>query len=668
MNKAMSERQGLLFQPLVDTGDWKPSEELPDLSRHKNIWLDMESTGKRKHKDLPCGIAIATAEGASYLPTGHLEGGNLDEEKVRRWAKAELRNKRIGNLNTGFDAEILLNWGVDLEAQGCTLHDVAHAAALLNENRYGGFNLNDLGLEYTGQTKVDTGIRPADFHRVHSSLVGSYAENDAIVARNIDLAQQPLLEADDLCRVMDLEDRLIWANNHMERSGMRLDMPKLDQWRLEMNEEYSTLVMRVWMETGVKLHPNIVGDWGRLFDKRGLKRNETGEVKFPKGRPLCEAYNVESYTEEVLHNIKDEFVQAGLRMRRLSSLRSKYIDKYWKAQIEGVLHYSLYQLRAGEDDFGTVVGRYSSANVNIQQVFKPTNQYGKFCDCGCIRSLQEDAKNHKANCLGIHYGIRELMIPDDGFDMCAVDGSQLQFRLFAHYSNDPDLIAAYQRDLHLKPGEKPIDFHQLVAIMFELERQAAKHSNFAMILGMGRQTLADRCGLSCTCQSPSYWARQASGAKRDKSHIFGVNSNHSSACPARKSNDNGDKYEEKFPAAKALMTQISELAEHRGYIKTLLGRRRRYKEGDKFYSAFAGLLQGSEADVVKSKIITLYNERKTVGIHKLRAPVHDEVVLDIEKSELARSRFAEVCKIQEVPLKVPLIWSAGFGKNWAQCH
>lgn len=660
MTKEMSERQGLLFQPIADTGSWKPSEELPDLSRHKDVWLDLEATGKRKHKDLPCGIAIATTEGASYLPTGHLEGGNLDPDKVKRWAKTELRNKRIGNLNTGFDAEILLNWDVDLEAQGCTLHDVAHAAALLNENRYGGFNLNDLGLEYTGQQKVDTGIRPADFHRVHSSLVGPYAINDAVVARDIDLAQRPLLAVDDLGRVMDLEDRLIWANNHMERSGMRLDMPKLDQWRIDMAEEYSGLVMKVWMETGVKLRPNIVGSWGELFDKRGLKRNETGEVKFPKNRPLCEAYNVESYTEEVLKSIKDEFVQAGLRMRRLSSLKSKYIDKYWKAQIDGVLHYSLYQLRAGEDDFGTVVGRYSSANVNIQQVFKPSNQYGKFCDCGCPKHFQEDISHHKPDCLGVLYTIRALMIPDEGFDMFAVDGSQLQFRLFAHYSGDADLIGVYN-------NQPDVDFHQMVANLFSLERQAAKHNNFAMILGMGREKLAQRCGLACTCQSPAYWARPAGGG-RDKDRVFGNNNNHAATCPARRSNDQGDSYAEKFPAAGALMEKITALAEQRGFIKTLLGRRRRYKPGDKFYSAFAGLLQGSEADMVKSKIITLYNERKTIGIHKLRCTVHDEVVGDIEKSAKAKKRFEEVSQLAEIPLKVPMLWNAGYGNNWAQCH
>jgi DNA polymerase-1 len=257
------------------------------------------------------------------------------------------------------------------------------------------------------------------------------------------------------------------------------------------------------------------------------------------------------------------------------------------------------------------------------------------------------------------------MIPDPGFDMCAVDGSQLQFRLFAHYSDDLDLISAYQRDLHLAPGEKPVDFHQMVAGLFNLERQAAKHNNFGMILGMGREKLAIRCNLACTCQPSSYWARTAN---RDKAHIFGNNNNHSSACPARKSNNQGDQYEEKFPAAKALMTKISYLAEHRGWIKTLLGRRRRYHEGDRFYSAFAGLLQGSEADVVKEKIITLYKERTTVGIHCIRCPVHDEIVLDLEKSKTARKRFDEVCKIQEIPLKVPMVWSAGFGKNWMECH
>jgi len=189
-----------------------------------------------------------------------------------------------------------------------------------------------------------------------------------------------------------------------------------------------------------------------------------------------------------------------------------------------------------------------------------------------------------------------------------------------------------------------------------------------MVLGMGREKLANRLGLSCDCQHPSWWARPMAGGKRSREHIFGINSNHAGKCPARKANTLADKYEEQFPAAKNTMQVIMNLAEHRGWIKTLLGRRRRYQEGDRFYSAFAGLLQGSEADVVKSKILTLYDNRKTIGIGCLRAPVHDEVVGDIEKDPRAKERFREACAESEISLKVPMIWNAEYGPNWKACH
>lgn len=642
MAKTLRGQQGL-FEPMQDTGDWAPPSQLPDLSRHKEVWLDCETTGNNKRKDKPVGIAIATTEGGTYLPFGHREGGNLDEALIKRWAETELRGKRIANLNTGFDADTMLNWGVDLEAQGCTLHDVAHTAALLNENRYGGFNLDDLGKEYVGRGKEDShGIKPENYWKAHSSLIGPYAIGDALLARDVDIAQRPFVAADDLGQVERLEDELIWANNFMERCGMRMDVPKLEDWRRALDEEYSELAMRIWSETGVKMYPNKQTSWSALFDKCGLKRNATGETKL-KGK--YEVVDVESYTDDFLKKVQQPLVQFGLRMRRLSSLKSKYLDKYWKAMVDGVLYYHLYQLRAGEDDYGTVVGRWSSANVNVQQVFKVENQIKRFGD---------------------GYIIRELMIPDDGFDMFSTDGSQLQFRLFAHYSRDPCLIDAYKNN----PNQ---DFHDLVAELFHLDRQAAKHNNFGKVLGMGNEKLCDRLGLSCTCKPRSWWSRETrAGLEKEekREHLFGINSNHASGCRAREGNSMATKYDEEFPAAKQLMEEITALADPdkgRGYIKTLLGRRRRYKRGDKFYSAFAGLLQGSEADVVKKLVNHVYKERKTVGVHKLRAPVHDEIVGDIDPDPVLKARYKELCAEERIPLKVPLIWKTGYGRNWKEC-
>jgi len=383
---------------------------------------------------------------------------------------------------------------------------------------------------------------------------------------------------------------------------------------------------------------------------------------------------IKGYTDEFLRgSIKKHgypLMKAGLAMRRLDSLQTKYLDKYWNVLQGDLVPFSLYQLRALEEDYGTLVGRYSSANVNIQQVFKPGNQKDKFCSCGAAKDAP-----HLSDCFGQSYIIRELVIPDYDCILAATDGSQLQFRAFAHYSKDPDLIAAYLKNWD-------VDFHQMVADLFQLTRQAAKHNNFAMVLGMGREKLADRMGLSCNCRPREWWSRLVRmklGREEKMEHIFGINHNHGERCPARKSNDLADEYEREFPAAKKTMERVTKCAEGRdrkdeegrGFVRSLMGRRCRYVEGDKFYSAFAALLQMSEADLVKSKINTLYKNRETIGIKKMRFPVHDEVVKDIYKDNQDRNlrRLNECCNgiVEEgVKMRVPMIWETKVGANWGQ--
>lgn len=647
--------------------DWAPPSSFPDLSGDKRVWLDLETDGVDKRKSKPVGIALSTETKSWYFPFAHEGGGNLDEDNVRRWAKDQLRNKRIANLNTGFDAAVARNWDLDLEAQGNKIHDVAHAAALLNERRYGGFNLDDLGHEYVDRGKVESDVKPEDIHKVHSSLVGPYAEGDTALARDIDLKQISMMEVEDLMRVMDMEDRLLWANNHMERSAARLDVPKLTSWIDELDQEYSEAIMKIWTSTGVKLRPNAADSWDELFTVLGVQKPEytgTKEKKIVKSQGkfgvsfMKTVPKPSGFTGEFLFKVENELVALGLRGRRIDSLQSKYFKKYDKARKEDILGFNLYQLRAGEEDFGTVVGRYSSSNINVQQVFKPENQIRRFGD-GHI--------------------VRELFIPDEGFDMFAADGSQLQFRLFAHYSQDPELLAAYQRDLHLKPGDKAVDFHEMVATLFVLTRQAAKHNNFAMVLGMGNEKLCDRLGKSCICginwltrRNKAIVARR-NGERYDPSNSFAENANHRKDCPAIEGNKMAADYNEKFPAAKRTMKEVTEVAQTRGYLKTLLGRRQRFVvNGEvvnhKFYSGFASLLQGSEADVVKTKILTLYDNMHSIGIHKLRFPVHDELVGDILREEESRKRLREALAEQELKLSVPIIWNMDIGLNWAEAH
>lgn len=610
-------KQEALFDSLpAPAGSWSPPGTLPEIrGKFKQIGYDVESTGKKKFRDKKVGIAIATPDGKKYyLPHGHEGGGNLDRDLVNRWAKAELRDVQLVGLNIGFDAELTLRDGVDLEAQGCVLRDVAHSAALLNEQRYGGFNLNDLGLEYVSRGKQELSIPPDRISKVHSSFVGPYAENDAALALDICKVQEPLLAKEDLTRVQDLEDQLIWVNNHMERSGARIDQSKLQRWVDESKERYGQLILDVWRDTRIRVNPNSTDDLAALFRQQGLSM----PVATPEG----------TWTKQFLAKVAktNDAVAKALKARQIDSLRSKYLVKYLKAlEPGGILRFSLYQLRASEEAYGTVTGRYSSANINVQQVFKPERQLEEFGD---------------------EYIVRELFIPDDDCEEFAGDASQIEFRLFGHYSGSDRLINTYTNN-------PEIDFHQMVADMLGQKRSEAKHNNFGKLYGMGRVKLARRLGLSCNCGCPEKYAWD--------------NSRHTTGCPMIRANEIADQYDRQFPEAKRLMNTAMRLAEQRGYVKTLLGRRRRYPDKQNLHSALNAVIQGSAADVFKLKILALYRDRHTIGIHKLRFPVHDEEVGDIYKVPGVRQRLEEAFAESVIPLKVPILWDIGYGANWREC-
>lgn len=638
--------QYFLFGNTGEVSSWKPPTELPNLEGVKEIAFDTETTGKDKRKDSPIGFSGYTPDGVKfYAPWGHA-GGNLNPENVKRWAKDQLRNKKLIGLNIGFDAEMMLRFGVDLEAQGCQLYDVSHGAALLNENRYSGFNLNDLGSEYCGISKTGETLDKSRMPDYHSSMVGDYAEDDAQLTWDVYAAQRPLIEKDALGKVDDLEAKLIWANNHMERSGARLDVPKLEQFGLDLQNELSALTIKIWAATGVRLDPNKNDTWDRLFIALGRDPNKVlnDDLK-----------SASSYTEDFLKTFKDEHTTAGLRCRRLLSLKSKYLDKYESTRKGDFLPFDLFQLRAGEEEKGTVVGRYSSARVNIQQVFKVENQVKRFGD---------------------GYIIRELMIPDDGYEMFAWDGSQLQFRLFAHLSQDKDIISAYHEGYNRwMQGGKDVDFHQMVADLFGLSRQNAKTNNFALVMGMGRAHLANNLGKGCNCQTEEYW-KFVAGREFDPSKDYAKADNHADDCPAVEANKLVDEYEASFPSAKKTMEMVVKFAKKQGHVPTLLGRRRHYAESEyrngfrqktRYYKALASWLQGSEADIVKSKILRVYNERHNIGIHKMRMPVHDEMTGDIDPDPKWKVLAREVLNIQEIPCRVPITWADEYGANWRAC-
>lgn len=587
-------KQGsLLSQVVPDTG-WRPPETLRPLDdRFKRIGFDSEWDGVDwLGRDKPIGYSLALEDGSRYyLPFGHQGGGNLDKGMVLRYLKKELRGKTLVTLSGKGDIHMSRKDGLDLEAMGCKINEVQHKAALLSDQRRS-FKLEDMAFDFLGKKKVE--IDRSRIWELPSFEVGPYAEEDAGLTLELDDALQPKIDAENLNRVLTLEDKLIWCTCEMERNGVPLNQDLMHRWKGKIRHRFEDIVMMISKQTGLRVNPNSGTDLAKLFNTLSIPYGRTQATeKFPQGQP--------SFTDEFLETINNETVALCREGRSLDSLSSKYVGKYLKSLRDGILYYQLHQLK-GDEEYGTISGRYSSSKVNIQQVFDPERQADKF--------------GHR------DYIIRYLFLPGLGMLWVKADASQIEFRLFVHYSRSKRLIDAYNNN-------PDIDFHEQVAELCSLGRKAAKNINFGMLYGMGRDKLARQLGLTRLESDPIFRA-----------------------------------YNYRFPETRALMNEVMGVAKDRGYIMTLLGRRARFPDGEYLHAALNRALQGSAADILKLKTLEVYDLRRELEI-LMRLTVHDEFDVDAPSVEHAL-RLKEVLEapIPGLSIRVPIKWDISVGKSW----
>jgi len=596
--------QPTLFQldGLDEETEWRPPQTLPDLSRYDEVWVDFETTGTNVASDRPVGIAIATPDDrAYYLPFRH-RGGNLDEHTVQRWASRELRDKTLIGSWMKFDAHISRNWGVPFQDMNVRLRDIQHQACLLNERRRKS-GLDLLAKEILGEQKLDLPFDKGQMARAHSSLVGPYAEQDVRLTRRLDLAMRPMIEKEDLGRVLALEDSLIEVVVEMEANAAPLDIEKLERWCVDVRAQRDAGLKALRDLAGFPVNPDSHPDLMRLFAKWGLQT------------PIDEVDGRPTFAAAYLLPMKDQHpgVALVLRTRALSSLLSKFLDKYSKVVgPDGRLRYNLHQLRA--DDYGTITGRFSAADENIQQVYHPENQEKKL---GTREFL-----------------VRELFIPEPGKLWVSADAAQIEYRIFASLAANPDVLAAFAKD-------PDADFHQLVTDMVRslampsASRKYVKNVNFAKIFGAGTKKI-----------------RRMLGCSMDEAQAF------------------IDAYDQAFPEVGPLIRSVEQAIRRRhrtegcGYVRTLTGRRRRYPDLDRLHSGLNAFIQGTAADINKIKLRAVYDERKRLDL-TMRFTVHDELDGDIGTPAKARELQRLLNEPALPDLKVPIRWGVGIGPNWA---
>ena len=265
----------------------------------------------------------------------------------------------------------------------------------------------------------------------------------------------------------------------------------------------------------------------------------------------------------------------------------------------------------------TATGRLSSSNPNLQNI--------------PVRG--DDGKE-----------IRKAFIPEPGCLYFSADYSQIELRLMAHLSADPHMLAAFAEgdDIHAATAAKI--YHKPLEDVTRDERRKAKTANFGIIYGISAFGLAERMGVSRT--------------------------------EAKELIDN---YFATYPGIRAFMEESKEKARQKGYIETLLGRRRYLADilsknatvrGYAERNAINAPIQGSAADIIKIAMIRIFRRFKAEGIRsKMILQVHDELNFSVIPEERERVRQIVIEEMEGAyPLSVPLKADYGWGDNWLEAH
>ena len=607
--------------------EWVRPTEFPDLRQVDEIAIDLETkdpTLKLKGSGSVIGdgdvvgISVATTHYKGYFPIAHEGGGNMDRKQVLSWLKDILESDAIKIFhNAIYDVCWLRRLGFKINGDiVCTMI----AAAVTDENRFR-YDLNSLSWHYLGYGKNERalveaaegwGIDPkAEMYKLPAMHVGAYAERDAEVTLGLWQELKKEIIHQDLEDIFDLETELFPCLVDMRFKGVRVDVARAHQMKKDFIKEENELLNKIELETNIRPQIWAARSVANVFDTLKIPYERTVKTSAP------------SFTKNFLQHHEHPVVRMIAQAREINKAHTTFIDSILRYEHKGRIHAEINQLRS--DNGGTITGRFSYQNPNLQQIPARNKDLGP--------------------------KIRSLFIPEEGCKWGCFDYSQQEPRLVVHYASLYKLPSVYEVVDSYQDNIKS-DFHQTVADMAEIPRTQAKTINLGLFYGMGKAKLQAELGVS----------------KEKAEELFA-------------------QYHNKVPFVKQLMAKASNRAQDRGQIRTLLGRLCRFHlwEPNSFgmhkamphedalrehgpgirraytYKALNKLIQGSAADMTKKSMLELYKEGIVAHIQ-----IHDELCVSVEDDK----QVQKIVEIMEnaVKLEVPNKVDYESGKNWGDIY
>jgi len=457
-----------LFKPQTE---WIPPTDFPDLSKYDEIAIDLETKDPNLNERMGSGsvvkvgdvvgISLATIDWCAYYPIAHEGGGNMDRKIVLKWFQDQMNTDSIKIFhNAMYDICWLRSIGINVKGQ---IVDTMIAASLVDENRFR-YDLNGLSRDYLGKGKDESvlqetakswGVDPkAEMYKLPAMYVGAYAERDAQLTLELWQELKKEILHQDIEDIFNMETKLFPVLVDMRFLGVRVDVDRAEYEKEKMVLEEKRLLGGVYAETKLDVQIWAARSIAKVFDKLGLPYDRTEKTGAP------------SFTKNFLANHPHNIVQAIAKAREINKAHTTFIDTILKHSHKGRIHAEINQLRG--DGGGTVTGRFSMNNPNLQQIPARNKDLGP--------------------------RIRSLFIPEEGCKWGCFDYNQQEPRLVVHYSalqgfySVEDVVDAYKNE--------NADFHQIVSDMAEIPRTQAKTINLGLFYGMGKNKLQAELGIN----------------------------------------------------------------------------------------------------------------------------------------------------------------------------
>jgi len=578
------------------------------------VSIDTETTGQDPLQAELVGISFCCRETeATYLPLAHRYLGAPQQvawEAALPLLRGVLEDEHILKVgqNIKYDAEVLKRHGADLKG----IHfDTMIASYVINPG-IRQHNLDYLAQHYLNHKMISyrevtgKGKNACNFSDVEVQKACEYSCEDAdITFRLMGILDETLRSEKNETLFYDLEMKLLPVLMDMEMAGIRIDARFFQEMSARFAHEMKEMEAAIFAEAGMTFNINSPQQLGFvLFEKLGLP----GQKKTAKtGR-----YSTDVKVLKALSQSAYKIPTLLLRYRTLSKLKSTYLDALVKLAdpSSGRIHTSYNQTVAA-------TGRLSSSNPNLQNI--------------PIRG--EEGRE-----------IRKGFVAEPGHVLVAADYSQIELRVFAHYSGDAAFIDAFKhdQDIHTRTASEILS-KEGQDVTPEM-RRVAKAINFGIIYGMGPRKLSEELGID---------------HKTAKDYI--------------------SMYYDRYQGVTRYRDETIKEARKNGYVTTLFNRRRYLPDMEHANNrirseaermAINTPIQGTAADLIKQAMIRIHHRLQEEEFRtRMLLQVHDELVFEAPEAEVERVTPMIREEMEGVyPLKVPLKVDMNKGRNWDEAH